>query len=783
MTDDGFPSSPDGQQPRHALHDARRRAEHAAPRDTPVGRHERRVGKHAATASDLGVKPLGADGGEPRHVHRHEVQELAVQSEQDPVTDFMSMSGGQPIALWDGREIISTSAPRPVHSTFAQDVSSSVEFAHHAADGRQGSDDGADGPFVIGEDAEEPPLDLADIRTYLRHRAAEGPEAGADDDEASDDDAPTDDDGAHNDDGGQGAEASDGGVPAVGVTASVSTAAEAGSAASGTDSTRPAASLASTTRSPASRSTSFETRADASQPDPQFAVSQSDLPPSSVPRSSAGRHARPRRHVADQIDDMAIDDMAWGDAAVTPHHGAQGRGAQSHSAQSHSAQGLDAATRHAGTPVAPFVVPASARPASSGYVADGADVGLIPSHRAALSHSAAPSGDRAASGHDVPSNPDAVPSRPIPDVHAPDPVTTGHVAAKVPGTDIVLYTSNPAAVAVALELAGGLERSDAPASYPVKPDARPQHPRSAFSHAYPFLIRHHALESDAERRHRTRRREVYDESLHLIDDLTNRPVDPLFEDAALYRRKESPRTTWGMRILSFVICILIGFVFMGAVQLLQSNTREKVRKEEADQLTQLVTRSEDLQNEVSALRKQVDELSKSSSTTVKIPDSQNILNGTVEVTGPGIVITLRNPSLLEESSGGASGTDSTLSGMRDVADTDIQLFVDRLWATGAEAISVNGQRLGPETSIRAAGGKILIGVVAIQSPYTIEAIGNADAMRVGVDSDHNPQLYDSFDKLGIAVSLSQKDKLNLSANAVATLEYATEGTGNGDGSD
>lgn len=728
MTDDGFPSSPDEQQPRHALHDARRRAEHAAPRDTPVGRHERRVGKHAATASDLGVKPLGADGGGTRHVHRHEVQELAVQSEQDPVTDFMSMSGGQPIALWDGGKIISTSTPRPVHSTFAQDVSSSVEFAHHAVDGRQGSDDGAEGPFVIGEDAQEPPLDLADIRTYLRHRAAEGPDAGQDNDGAPDDDAQTDDgaaqrgDGMQSPDEAQGIEAHDDGATALGV------------------------------------------------------------PAAGAPATSVGRHAGTRRHVVDQIDDTAIDDMAQSDAVVTPRHGAQGHSAQSHDAQSHGAQihgaqESDAATRHAGTPAASSGVSASARPASSGYVADDADADLAPLHRAA------PSGDGAASGHAAPSNHDAAPSRPVSDVHAPDPVTTGHVAAKVPGTDIVLYTSNPAAVAVALELAGGLERSDAPASYPVKPDARPQHPRSAFSRAYPFLMRHHALESDAERRHRTRRREVYDESLHLIDDLTNRPVDPLFEDAALYRRKESPRTTWGMRIMSFVICVIIGFVFMGAVQLLQSNTREKVRKEEADQLTQLVARSEDLQNEVSALRKQVDELSKSSSTTAKIPDSQNILNGTVEVTGPGIVITLRNPSLLEESSGSTSGTDSTLSGMRDVADTDIQLFVDRLWATGAEAISVNGQRLGPETSIRAAGGKILIGVVAIQSPYTIEAIGNADAMRVGVDSDHNPQLYDSFDKLGIAVSVSQKDKLDLSANAVATLEYATEGTGDGDGSD
>lgn len=51
-----------------------------------------------------------------------------------------------------------------------------------------------------------------------------------------------------------------------------------------------------------------------------------------------------------------------------------------------------------------------------------------------------------------------------------------------------------------------------------------------------------------------------------------------------------------------------------------------------------------------------------------------------------------------------------------------------MFQNGAEAIAINGNRLGAQTSIRKAGGHILIGMTAIQSPYTIEAIGDKSAL-------------------------------------------------------
>ena len=43
--------------------------------------------------------------------------------------------------------------------------------------------------------------------------------------------------------------------------------------------------------------------------------------------------------------------------------------------------------------------------------------------------------------------------------------------------------------------------------------------------------------------------------------------------------------------------------------------------------------------------------------------------------------------------------------MSRVLDVDLQGVVNGLWASGAEAIAVNGQRLTGLTTIRAAGGR------------------------------------------------------------------------------
>src|SRR4029450_1762991 len=58
-----------------------------------------------------------------------------------------------------------------------------------------------------------------------------------------------------------------------------------------------------------------------------------------------------------------------------------------------------------------------------------------------------------------------------------------------------------------------------------------------------------------------------------------------------------------------------------------------------------------------------------------------------------------------------------------VKDTDLQLASNALWAGGAEAIAINGQRLTATSTIRQAGEAILVDFRPVTTPYQVVAIG------------------------------------------------------------
>lgn len=61
-----------------------------------------------------------------------------------------------------------------------------------------------------------------------------------------------------------------------------------------------------------------------------------------------------------------------------------------------------------------------------------------------------------------------------------------------------------------------------------------------------------------------------------------------------------------------------------------------------------------------------------------------------------------------------------------VHDYDLLLVIHQLMAAKAEAIAVNGVRVGSHTAIRVAGPTIMLGDNKLQPPFKIEAIGDGD---------------------------------------------------------
>jgi uncharacterized protein YlxW (UPF0749 family) len=59
-----------------------------------------------------------------------------------------------------------------------------------------------------------------------------------------------------------------------------------------------------------------------------------------------------------------------------------------------------------------------------------------------------------------------------------------------------------------------------------------------------------------------------------------------------------------------------------------------------------------------------------------------------------------------------------------IYDSDVQLLVNALWATGAESISINNRRLTSTSAIRSAGEAIMVNYQPLLPPYKISAIGS-----------------------------------------------------------
>jgi uncharacterized protein YlxW (UPF0749 family) len=101
------------------------------------------------------------------------------------------------------------------------------------------------------------------------------------------------------------------------------------------------------------------------------------------------------------------------------------------------------------------------------------------------------------------------------------------------------------------------------------------------------------------------------------------------------------------------------------------------------------------------------------------------LAGLEALAGPGVVVELEDSTRIPTSA-------AEQADLR-VQDTDLRLVVNALWAGGAEAVAVNGQRVVTTTAIRQAGGVLLVNYRAVASPYRVVALGDPPALEDALD--------------------------------------------------
>lgn len=134
---------------------------------------------------------------------------------------------------------------------------------------------------------------------------------------------------------------------------------------------------------------------------------------------------------------------------------------------------------------------------------------------------------------------------------------------------------------------------------------------------------------------------------------------------------------------------------------LQADLREQIEAEEA-KLQQFQERDAGSQAALEALNERVQDA--------------HIVAGTSELRGPGAVIEISDS--LRVIPAGDNRTNYL------VLEDDLQDIITALWAAGAEAIAVNGERLVSTSSVYGAGAAILINNTRHAPPYRFEAIGS-----------------------------------------------------------
>ncbi|MFD0704964.1 DUF881 domain-containing protein [Alloscardovia venturai] len=262
-------------------------------------------------------------------------------------------------------------------------------------------------------------------------------------------------------------------------------------------------------------------------------------------------------------------------------------------------------------------------------------------------------------------------------------------------------------------------------------------------------------------------------SSQLIDDLISRPIDPMFEDSTLTAMRISPSRRIVTQIISFLLCIIVGFTGTQVVRNLQGRSREKVRAALAAQVSDVAKNAKKLESDISQQRSSLTQLTNKSRKEAENLSSvytTNIMNAQSKVAGDGITVTLRNPTISSSAQNTLQGRVTDGQSQTNVTDAQLQLIISYLWAGGAEAISVNDLRLGPQTSVRSAGGTVLVGVTGIQSPYIIKAIGHRDTLKGAITS--NIDIKGLFTGRGIDFAVENSTNLQLPAASTVDTQYA-----------
>lgn len=214
------------------------------------------------------------------------------------------------------------------------------------------------------------------------------------------------------------------------------------------------------------------------------------------------------------------------------------------------------------------------------------------------------------------------------------------------------------------------------------------------------------------------------------------------------------RRLWVLRPLAtMAAAAAVGFLLVsrfGGGEDLETRLRTASEADLARILSGLSSEADSLREEISTLRLQLRDLETSTErgeTAEAAASSRlaalSVLAGTVPVEGPGVILTVTDPA----------------------DQLEYEHFVDivqELRDAGAEAIAVNGLRVGAGSAFSGEEGRVLLDARPLKGPFRLEAIGSPETLEGGLEIPGG--VMDTLSSISqVSASIARRSALQLPA--------------------
>ncbi|WCC81074.1 DUF881 domain-containing protein [Cutibacterium equinum] len=243
--------------------------------------------------------------------------------------------------------------------------------------------------------------------------------------------------------------------------------------------------------------------------------------------------------------------------------------------------------------------------------------------------------------------------------------------------------------------------------------------------------------------------------MDLLREVRSQALDPgyqRFHDRNPDSTKRRPVGV-GAVVILLVTGVLIGMAWRSTAAREPLDARE--RKNLVAHVQSAQAHESAQQAELVRLRASVNAM-KGTATPVDDQDGQD--SAVLALTGPGVRI------VLDDTNAAPNG---------ELGDADVRKLVNALWQSGAEAVAINGHRIGPRTAIRTAGSAITVDYVSLSRPYVIEAIGSPQTIPAKLaDTPGGRWLTYLRDNASVTYTVATRDQISVPGSK-ASVSHAS----------